>query len=707
MFLKPVLAIRCPFLGQQHVHHLHGLVSRLHGQLHQTPSIRVNGGLTQLQRVHFTQSLEPLHIHLAPNLLRLDAIQDPLLLRIVQCVEHLLAHVDAVERRHGHEDVPLAHQLGKVAHEERAQQRGDVQPVGIGIGQDADLAEAQLREVVAAGLHADGHRDVVHLLGGEHFRRVHLPGVEDLAAQGHDRLEILVPRLLGRAARGVPLHQEQLGAGHVVGCAVGQFPRQGRSLGHLLAHHLAPGAHAALRGADGQLGDAFTIGGMLVEPEAEGVLHHARDEGGALARGEPLLGLAGELGIRQFHREHVAHPAPDVLGSDLHAARQQVAELAELAYRLGEPRAQAVHVGAPLGGGDQVDVALGDRLAALGQPCHGPVRRLVATGHAAGEGFRRQQLPAAQGIEQVVLEAVLVLPLLGFTAVLVVEHHLQAGAEHGLGAQHMLELAHAELRAVEEAGIGPETDARAGIALAHLAHLFQVGDLLAVGEGDVVLGAIALDPNLQVTRQGIHHRHAHAVEAAGKAVGLVGELAAGVELGEDHLHARHPLLGVDVHRHAAAVVGHLDGTVLVQGHLDPFRVTGDGLVHRVVDHLLGQVVWPGGVGVHAGALAHRLQAAEYLDGGSVVGVSHRWSSCRRDSFSRNGPLPIPRSGAGCGAPPRCRARPASVPSGRRSLSSPAAASTSDCAPAAAGVSAADRHRHRRRNSGCRSGVLRR
>jgi hypothetical protein len=83
-----------------------------------------------------------------------------------------------------------------------------------------------------------------------------------------------------------------------------------------------------------------------------------------------------------------------------------------------------------------------------------------------------------------------------------------------------------------------------------------------------------------------------------------------VEPGEDHLDPRHLLPLVEVHRHAAAVVGHGEGAVAVQGHQDLVGVAGDRLVGGVVDHLLGEVVGPVGEGVHAGALAHRLQPRE-------------------------------------------------------------------------------------------------
>src|SRR5690606_9643224 len=84
---------------------------------------------------------------------------------------------------------------------------------------------------------------------------------------------------------------------------------------------------------------------------------------GGLARAQPLLGLAAELRVGHLQAEHKADPVPDILGRQLDAARQQAAEVAELAQGIGEAAAQAVDVGAVLGGRDQVDVALLHQLA--------------------------------------------------------------------------------------------------------------------------------------------------------------------------------------------------------------------------------------------------------------------------------------------------------------------------------------------------------
>src|SRR5690606_29481329 len=135
--------------------------------------------------------------------------------------------------------------------------------------------------------------------------------------------------------------------------------------------------------------------------------------------------------------------------------------------------------------------------------------------------------------------------------------------------------------------------------------------------------AVAVDDQLQPVGQGVDHRDADAVQAAGDLVGVLVELTAGVQLGHDDLGRRHALALVDVGGDAAAVVGDGDRTVLVEGDLDQVGVAGEGLVDGVVDHLIDHVVQAravvGVADVHAGALAHRVQALENLDGVGAVG----------------------------------------------------------------------------------------
>jgi hypothetical protein len=83
--------------------------------------------------------------------------------------------------------------------------------------------------------------------------------------------------------------------------------------------------------------------------------------------------------------------------------------------------------------------------------------------------------------------------------------------------------------------------------------------------------AVAPDLDVELLRERVDAAHAHAVQAAGDLVGGGVELAAGVQLGQHHLHGRH-LLAVGqihhVHGNAAAVVDHGDGVVDVDGDID-------------------------------------------------------------------------------------------------------------------------------------------
>ena len=119
------------------------------------------------------------------------------------------------------------------------------------------LVVAQLAQVRGAGIDPERDADVVHFLGGADLAGLELPGVQDLAAQRHDGLEVLVARLLGGAAGGVALDQEQLGARRVLARAVGELARQRRAAGDALAHHARRGLRALLRVGDRELRDAL------------------------------------------------------------------------------------------------------------------------------------------------------------------------------------------------------------------------------------------------------------------------------------------------------------------------------------------------------------------------------------------------------------------------------------------------------------------
>ncbi len=129
--------------------------------------------------------------------------------------------------------------------------------------------------------------------------------------------------------------------------------------------------------------------------------------------------------------------------------------------------------------------------------------------------------------------------------------------------------------------------------------------------------AFAVDGQFQPVRQGVHNRHANAVQAAGNLVGVLVEFPARMELGHDHFGRRSALCGVHAHRDAAAIVGDFGRAVREEGDRDPVCMAGkrfiDGIVHDLVDHVVQARAVIGVTDIHAGAFADRFKALQDLD----------------------------------------------------------------------------------------------
>src|SRR5690606_38557837 len=124
----------------------------------------------------------------------------------------LLAGGQTVERGLGEEQVPVADDLGHLLEEEGHQEGGDVGPVDVGVGHDDYAVVAQVFGIAVLARAAAEREDQV----GDFAVGADLVGggagdVEDLAADGEDRLALAVARLLGAAAGAVALDDEQLG----------------------------------------------------------------------------------------------------------------------------------------------------------------------------------------------------------------------------------------------------------------------------------------------------------------------------------------------------------------------------------------------------------------------------------------------------------------------------------------------------------------
>src|ERR1700683_5432120 len=94
-----------------------------------------------------------------------------------------------------------------------------------------------------------------------------LPGVQDLAAQRHDGLELAVARLLGRTAGRVAFDQAPFRACQNLRAAVRELPGQRRAVDGALAHHARRRAYALLRVLDRKLCAALAGIRVLIKPQ--------------------------------------------------------------------------------------------------------------------------------------------------------------------------------------------------------------------------------------------------------------------------------------------------------------------------------------------------------------------------------------------------------------------------------------------------------
>ena len=170
--------------------------------------------------------------------------------------------------------------------------------------------------------------------------------------------------------------------------------------------------------------------------------------------------------------------------------------------------------------------------------------------------------------------------------------------------------------------VGPE-----GTPPFHRAQRLAAGILLAP------FVAVPAHNGRQLHGQGIHAGYPDPVQPARHLIGILVELAAGMQRRHHHFQRRAFLLGMLLHGNAAPVVDDTHGAVFIDGHLDPIAVPGQRLVDRIVHYLVHQMVQspePQISYVHRGALADGFQSLEYLD---VFGGRSR-SHLRSQSRSR-------------------------------------------------------------------------
>ena len=375
---------------------------------------------------------------------------------------------------------------------------------------------------------------------------------------------------------------------------------------------------------------------MLEVLQVEGQLvgDHGLHGGLDLGIAQLALGLALELGVFDHHQQHAGHALAEVLAGQVIVLVLEGADAAGVfVEHLGQGGLRADLVGAALPGRDVVDVGEeGVRIAVRVLDGHLHLDVVLDAGQEDGlfvDGALAL-VEEADIVDDAALEAVFPAGGLRVLLPLVLQGDFEALVQIGQLLQAAADRLVLKLRGVKDPVVRQEADQGAalpsvadpgqghrGDAGLHLAFIV----LLLGGELHLPVGIIPVDVHGQPAGQGVDDGSAHPVQAAGIGVVVVAELAARVKAGKNQLHAGNAGGLVDVHRHAAAVVPHGGGAVLVQRHLDLGGIAAHGLVDGVVHDFPQKMMQaPGtrGPDIHARPDAHRVQPLEHLQTVCIV-----------------------------------------------------------------------------------------
>ena len=289
-------------------------------------------------------------------------------------------------------------------------------------------------------------------------------------------------------------------------------------------------------------------------------------------------------------------------------------------------------------------------------PGHGPFHRpaFVLALHPPGKGLGRHGFDLAHPFLQIVGQAVrevegrfgqgLVVDARGIAA----PADFHAAEQVGLGARHPVEPRGLEHRlGAENLRVGHEAD-QGAVLFRRRAALGRT-QRVSARERLPPLVPVAPDGDVEPLGQGVHHRHADPVQAAGGLVRLAGELTARVQHGHDDLERRLAgVFGVGVHGMPRPSSRTDSAPSASSADLDQLGVARHRLVHGVVEHLGEQVVQRPLVraaDIHAGAAAHGLQPLQHLD---VLGGIAGCGGDRRCSAARGSALASATGRAGMG-----------------------------------------------------------
>ncbi len=498
--------------------------------------------------------------------------------------------------------------------------------VDVSIGHDDDVVVPQLVDVVflaadAATQRGDQRAD---FLGREHLVEACLLDVEDLALEREDRLGLAVAALLGRATRGVTLHDVQFGQRRILLLTVGKLARQAGDIQRAFAPGHFPCLARSLTGAGSvdHLADyRLRLVWMLQQEVGEVLAHLLFHRGLHLGGNQLVLGLGTELRIRHLDRDDRGQTFTCVItgGGDLVLLRQAflLDVVVQVTRQCGAEAGQvsaAVTLGNVVGKAEDVLVEAvvplqrdfdADAIVTLDVEVEHLIHRGLVGVQVGDEGA----------------EAAFVLEQFFLGRALVAQDDTHPGVEKGQFAKTLGQNVPAEMDVLEGLGGWFEMDLRARrIGLAH-GRERGLRDAMAIELFPHL--AFATDGQQQLLGQCIHHRDTHAVQATGYLVGVVVELTACVQHGHDDLGCRYAFF-VNIHRNAAAVVAHGDGFIGMDGDGNIAAVAGQRFIDRVIDDFEDHVVQAGAVigvaDIHARALTHGIKTFQYLDARRVVRV---------------------------------------------------------------------------------------
>ncbi len=487
--------------------------------------------------------------------------------------------------------------------------------VHVRVGHDDDAVIAQLGEIelVLADAATERGDQRADFRRRQHLVEARALDVQDLALQRQDRLGATIASLLGGAACGIALDDEQLRLRRVFLLAVRELAGQARDVERAFAPRqlarLACGLARASR-VDDLVDDGFRLRGLLEQEFAELFAGDRLDHAFHFRRDQLVLGLRRELRVAQFH----GHDGGETFARIVARGRHLVLLVRHLAFdvivqRARERRAEAGEVRAAVLLRDVVGEAV-HRLRVGVVPLQRDLDDdAVAFAAKPEDRFVNCSLAAVQVLDEL-LDAAFVEEDLAALVALVHQFDSYTGIQERKFAQALLQDLVFELDVGEDRVAGLEADR--GAALVGRTRHRERRDRFTEAVFLRVDLAVAVDREVQGLRERVDDGHADAVQAARDLVRGVVELAARVQDGEDDFRRRDPLLRMDIHRNSTAVVLHGDGLVGVDGDDDVGAVTGERLVDRVVQDLEDHVVQAGPVigvtDVHSRALADRIEA---------------------------------------------------------------------------------------------------